>query len=135
MQPLHIEEVIERGLAATAALFEKEELLLIKNIAPDLPEIEGDQNKLIQVVINLVSNAVKFTDDGSVTCQAQTTDNEIIVSIIDTGTEITPEDQPKVFEKFKQVGDTLTDKPQGTGLGLPICKEIVEHHGVVEWLV
>jgi DNA-binding response OmpR family regulator len=59
---------------------------------------------------------------------------EIIVSVIDTGAGIAPEDQPLVFEKFKQVGNTLTDKPQGTGLGLPICKEIVEQHGGRIWV-
>ena len=59
---------------------------------------------------------------------------EIVVSVIDTGVGITAADQPKVFERFKQVGDTLTDKPKGTGLGLPICREIVEHHGGRIWV-
>jgi DNA-binding response OmpR family regulator len=69
-----------------------------------------------------------------VTCRAKRSNGEIVVSIIDTGMGIAPEDQPKVFEKFKQVGDTLTNKPKGTGLGLTICKEIVEHHGGRIWL-
>jgi CheY-like chemotaxis protein len=56
------------------------------------------------------------------------------VSVTDTGVGIAPADQPKVFERFKQVGDTLTDKPKGTGLGLPICREIVEHHGGRIWV-
>jgi PAS domain S-box-containing protein len=134
MQPLAIAEVIERATAATAALFEQKGLQLVKNVASDLPEVAGDQDKLIQVVINLISNAVKFTPEGSVTCRAEATGNEIIVSVVDTGTGIAPEDQPQVFEKFKQVGNTLTDKPQGTGLGLPICKEIVEQHGGRIWV-
>jgi signal transduction histidine kinase/DNA-binding response OmpR family regulator len=134
MQPLAIAEVLERATAATAALFEQKGLQLVKNIASDLPEIVGDRDKLIQVVINLISNAVKFTPEGSVTCRANVTGNEIIVSVIDTGTGIAPVDQPQVFEKFKQVGDTLTDKPQGTGLGLPICKEIIQHHGGRIWV-
>jgi DNA-binding response OmpR family regulator len=58
----------------------------------------------------------------------------IAVSVVDTGLGISAADQPKVFEKFKQVGDTLTDKPKGTGLGLPICREIVEHHGGHIWV-
>jgi PAS domain S-box-containing protein len=146
MQSITLSKVIERAIAATSSLFEQKGLKLIKDLAPDLPEIIGDQDKLIQVVINLISNAVKFTDEGSVTCRAEVTlplspphtgemqGGEIIVSIIDTGLGIALEDQPKVFEKFKQVGDTLTDKPQGTGLGLPICKEIVEHHGGRIWV-
>ncbi len=56
------------------------------------------------------------------------------MSVVDTGVGIAPADQPKVFERFKQVGDTLTDKPKGTGLGLPICREIVEHHGGRLWV-
>ena len=59
---------------------------------------------------------------------------ELVVSVTDTGMGIAPADQPKVFERFKQVGDTLTDKPKGTGLGLPICREIVEHHGGRIWV-
>jgi len=57
-----------------------------------------------------------------------------VVSVVDTGVGIAPADQPKVFERFKQVGDTLTDKPKGTGLGLPICREIIEHHGGHVWV-
>jgi signal transduction histidine kinase len=58
----------------------------------------------------------------------------IEVTVTDTGSGISPEDQPKVFEQFVQVGDTLTNKPKGTGLGLPICKQIVEHHGGRIWV-
>jgi signal transduction histidine kinase/CheY-like chemotaxis protein len=131
---LNVPEIIERATAATASLFESSGLKLKKEVQAGLPEIIGDQDKLIQVVINLISNAVKFTDKGSVTCRAKQTNGEIIVSIIDTGMGIAPEDQPKVFEKFKQVGDTLTNKPKGTGLGLTISKEIVEHHGGRIWV-
>ena len=86
------------------------------------------------MVINLISNAVKFTDAGTITCRAERRGGELVVSVIDTGVGIAPADQPKVFERFKQVGDTLTDKPKGTGLGLPICREIVEHHGGRIWV-
>jgi signal transduction histidine kinase len=101
-------------------------LTLVRSIEPNLPAVTGDQDRLIQVVINLISNAVKFTDSGSIVCSARLRDEKMIVSVVDSGIGIAPADQPKVFEKFKQVGDTLTDKPKGTGLGLPICKEIVE---------
>jgi signal transduction histidine kinase len=104
---------------------------MVVNIAPDLPTITGDRDRLIQVVINLISNAVKFTPDGSITCSAQVAADDawLLVSVADTGVGIAPEDQARVFEQFGQAGDTLTDKPRGTGLGLPICREIVEHHG------
>jgi signal transduction histidine kinase/DNA-binding response OmpR family regulator len=134
MAPLTVPDIVDRATAATASLFEQKKLRLVKDVAPDLPAVVGDQDRLIQVVINLISNAVKFTDAGSVTCRAAQRDGEIVVSIVDTGLGIAAADQPKVFEKFKQVGDTLTDKPKGTGLGLPICKEIVEHHGGRIWV-
>ncbi|MDV2992976.1 MAG: Sensor histidine kinase RcsC [Chroococcidiopsis sp. SAG 2025] len=86
------------------------------------------------MVINLISNSVKFTDTGSITCRVTTNETQINISIIDTGIGIAEVDLDKVFEKFKQVGDTLTDKPKGTGLGLPICKQIVEHHGGKIWV-
>jgi signal transduction histidine kinase len=134
MQPLSVAEVIERATAATAALFEQKGLEPIAEITSDLPPVLGDRDRLIQVIINLLSNAVKFTERGSVTCQATRADGEILIRVIDSGIGIAEADQPKVFEKFKQVGDTLTNKPQGTGLGLPICKEIIEHHGGRIWV-
>jgi len=134
MEPVTVAEIVDRATAATASLFEPKGLRLVTDVAPDLPGITGDRDRLIQVVINLVSNAVKFTDAGSVTCRATRRNGELVVSVSDTGMGIAPADQPKVFERFKQVGDTLTDKPKGTGLGLPICKEIVEHHGGRLWV-
>ena len=134
MGEVSIAEVIEHATAATSSLFEHKGLRLAKEVAPDLPAVTGDRDRLVQVVINLISNAVKFTDAGAVTCRAVRQGSEIVVSIVDTGVGIVPADQPKVFERFKQVGDTLTDKPKGTGLGLPICKEIVEHHGGRVWV-
>ncbi|MGK7878278.1 MAG: response regulator [Xenococcaceae cyanobacterium] len=134
MHLLSVPEVLERAITATTALFEQKGLELKQEIEPDLPEIIGDRDRLIQVVINLISNAVKFTDRGSVVCRARQTSGAIAVSVIDSGMGITAAEQPKVFEKFKQVGDTMTDKPQGTGLGLPICKEIVQYHGGQIWV-
>lgn len=134
MRELQIEDIIDRAIAATSALFANKPVQLRKTINEGLPSFEGDRDRLIQVLINLISNAVKFTDQGNVTCKAQTKDGELVVSVTDSGCGIKPEDQALVFEKFKQVGDTLTDKPKGTGLGLPICKEIIEHHGGRLWL-
>ncbi len=135
VEEVSLSEVAERAIAATTTLFDQKELSLTKNIENNLPAISGDKDKLIQVIINLISNAVKFTNKGSVTLTAKRKKNELIVSIADTGIGIAKEDYAAVFEQFKQVGgDTLTDKPKGTGLGLPICKEIVEHHGGRIWV-
>jgi signal transduction histidine kinase/DNA-binding response OmpR family regulator len=134
MQKLSIAEVIDRAVTATTSLFEGKSVQLVKQVEPDLPAITGDEHRLVQVVINLISNAVKFTPSGSVTVAARARDGEIAVSVTDSGIGIAAADHQKIFEKFKQVGDTLTDKPRGTGLGLPICKEIVEHHGGRIWV-
>ncbi|MEC4812991.1 MAG: PAS domain S-box protein [Scytonema sp. PMC 1069.18] len=134
MQPFDPTELINWAANSTSALFETNNLQFLTEIEPELPQVVGDRHRLLQVLINLISNAVKFTESGSVTCRVQQKNNGICISVIDTGIGIAPEDQPKVFEKFRQVGDTLTDKPKGTGLGLPICKQIVDHHGGRIWV-
>jgi signal transduction histidine kinase/DNA-binding response OmpR family regulator len=134
METVDMAGVIDRATAATSSLFQQKGLALVREVDAALPPVAGDADRLLQVVINLISNAVKFTAAGSVTLRARLVDDGIEVSVIDTGLGISAADQPKVFEKFKQVGDTLTDKPKGTGLGLPICREIVEHHGGHIWV-
>jgi signal transduction histidine kinase/CheY-like chemotaxis protein len=134
MGPVSIAEIIDHATAATSSLLDQKGLRLVKDVETDLPPVTGDRDRLIQVVINLISNAVKFTDVGTIICRAERRRGELVISVVDTGVGITPADQPKVFERFKQVGDTLTDKPKGTGLGLPICREIVEHHGGRIWV-
>ncbi len=129
-------EVITRATAATAPLLTGSGPQMVLDLEPGLPSITGDRDRLIQVVINLISNAVKFTASGTIACSARRDPaaGALVVSVADTGVGIAPEDQVKVFEQFGQAGDTLTDKPRGTGLGLPICREIVEHHGGRLWL-
>lgn len=129
-----ISEILERAISATSVLFEEKNLKLDLEIEKGLPEIEGDKNRLIQALINLLSNASKFTQQGSVTCQAFKDEDEIVIKIIDTGIGIAEKDLPKVFENFVQVGDTLVEKPQGTGMGLAICKLIINQHGGEVWV-
>jgi len=143
--PVDVGDVVARAVAATAALVSTDEMAggpVIEVLTePDLPAVTGDRDRLTQVVINLISNAVKFTPAGTITCRAaRATSTEgggttsVVVSVADTGTGIPAEAHALVFEPFGQAGDTLSETPRGTGLGLPICKEIVEAHGGRIWL-
>jgi signal transduction histidine kinase len=129
-----VADVVRRAAAATAALFETSGLALAVDAGGPL-SVVGDRDRLIQVVINLLSNAVKFTPSGSVHVGARMADAEVLVSVTDTGVGIDPADQARVFEPFAQAEDALAAGPRGTGLGLPICRQIVEHHGGRLWLV
>lgn len=133
LQPTAVSEIIERAIAATSVLAQNNGLEIICDIEPDLPDVIVDCDRMMQVLINLLSNAIKFTDFGSVTCRAHRQNNEITICVIDTGIGIAAADLEIVFEKFKQIGEVITDKPKGTGLGLPICKHIVEAHSGRIW--
>lgn len=126
--------LIERTAAISATLLEQKGLTLVSEVEPDLPDVRGDENRLLQVLINLVANAVKFTERGQIALRAERQGEFVRFSVRDSGCGIAEKDQGKVFDKFKQIGDTLTDKPHGTGLGLSICQRIVQHHGGELWL-
>jgi signal transduction histidine kinase/streptogramin lyase len=167
MEALQPADLIVQAVNATSALFEqKPSLKLITEVPDDLPMITGDRDRLLQVLINLISNAVKFTDEGevrlAVNIPAPTSRapfkggfahspgtagaplkgrgheagdvSAVLFSVSDTGSGIPPEHLDKVFARFKQVEDNQKGKPKGTGLGLPICKEIVEHHEGKIWV-
>ncbi len=133
MEIISMKEIVEQASSITSYLFEHNELEQISDIEDELPDVIGDNDRLVQVVINLISNAVKFTEKGSVSCRVRRQENVIITSIIDTGIGIANNDLDRVFEKFSQVHCTLTDKPKETGLGLSICKHIAEKHGGKIW--
>jgi len=122
-------EVINHVMAASAGLLHNQDVRLETCIEGPLPVVLGDQDRLIQVLVNLVSNALKFTEQGTVTCRARCENGSVVVSVTDTGIGIPESEHDRVFEKFNQIGVSLTNKPKGTGLGLAICKHIVESHG------
>jgi signal transduction histidine kinase len=126
---IDISDLLERTARTFAPLFEQTALRFVREIAPALPIIRADRDRLQQVVHNLLNNAMKFTPQGSITLRAAVKGHEVCIAIADTGVGIAPADQERVFDKFQQVGDTLTGKPKGTGLGLTICRDIVVHHG------
>jgi signal transduction histidine kinase len=104
-------------------------------IEEDLAPIHADRDRLHQVLTNLIGNAVKFLPpvDGLVRVSAREEGESILFCIEDNGPGIPESEWELIFEKFKQVGDTLTEKPKGTGLGLPICREIIMQHGGRIW--
>ena len=134
MKAISVSEIIEQATTITIGSCEQYGIRLIKDVKEGLPDISGDRDRLVQVMINLISNAVKFTEKGSITCRAREINNKVMISVIDTGTGIPQDCQEKIFEKFGQVKNRMKSRPKGTGLGLPICKEIIERHGGTIWV-
>ena len=133
LSPVQPSTVLRWAIASTAPLFASSSVELIEAFSEDLPIILGDENRLIQVFVNLLSNSLKFTENGYITCDAEVDHDNLLISITDTGVGIAEDDYSKVFEPFQQVGNILTNKPKGTGLGLSICKQIVEQHEGKIW--
>ena len=103
-------------------------------VAPQLPSGRGDGRRLTQVLINLVGNAIKFTDAGEVAIKAEANNGSFHVSVRDTGPGISAGDQAKLFQEFQQADNAITKKKGGTGLGLAISKRIIEMHGGKIWV-
>jgi signal transduction histidine kinase len=103
-------------------------------VPPDLPAGHGDERRLTQVLLNLVGNAIKFTDAGEVVIKATATNGAFTVAVRDTGPGISQTDQAKIFEEFQQADNTATKKKGGTGLGLSIARHIMEMHGGRLWV-
>jgi Na+/proline symporter/nitrogen-specific signal transduction histidine kinase len=130
-------DILEDALAATSGLFKEKGITLEPEFASNLPRITVDRDRLMQVVINLLSNAAKFAqpEGGRVTVRLARQDGQLAVSVADNGPGIPPEQSEAVFDRFHQLGgDTMTGKPKGWGLGLTICRQIVEHFGGRIWV-
>lgn len=136
---LDVAEIIQKAVGSMSSLTENKKLDIRVDLPSGLAHVVADGDRVRQVVTNLLSNSIKFTPEaGRITVKAENvpardeTPALIRVSVTDTGIGIAPEYHKTIFEKFGQVGDALKDKPRGTGLGLPICKEILEHyHGSI----
>ncbi|MBN2695840.1 PAS domain S-box protein [bacterium] len=118
------------------SILQEKGLKFLITIPQSIPNIMIDKDSIIQVFVNIINNAVKFTPTGfiKIVVTSSKTVKKLKISIIDTGVGISKDSFDEIFEKFKQTGDTLTDKPKGTGLGLPICREIIQHHGGLIWV-
>jgi len=131
---MNIADVITKAVETSSGLVKDKPLQLLTRIEPELPVIKCDEVRIEQVLANLISNAVKFTDKGTITIGAELKTNnrnreEIMVTVADTGIGIAPDDQPKLFQQFSQVDDSPTRRTGGTGLGLSISRSLIELHG------
>jgi GAF domain-containing protein/anti-sigma regulatory factor (Ser/Thr protein kinase) len=129
-----IESVVETVRSATESLAQNKKLALKTEVARPLPVGLGDEQRLTQVLLNLVGNAIKFTDTGEVRIAATSVNGRFNVTVTDTGPGIPEEHQSRIFEQFHQVDSSSTNAKGGTGLGLAIAKQIVEMHGGRIWV-
>jgi signal transduction histidine kinase len=122
---VHIEEIISEVTQNVAPIMSVKELKLVRDVPPDLPPIVTDRRKLLQILLNLASNAVKFTDRGEIRIRCQTAPSTIELSVSDTGLGIKPEELPLLFQPFSQIDGSLRKRHEGTGLGLYLSARLV----------
>jgi signal transduction histidine kinase len=134
MDEYDVQSIVETVRSATESLAQNKKLTFKTYAAKKLPIGLGDEQRLTQVLLNLVGNAIKFTDSGEVRVTASAANSHFTVSVADTGPGIPPDQLTRVFEQFHQVDSSNTKAKGGTGLGLAISKQIVEMHGGRIWV-
>jgi len=127
-------DVVQAVASAVGSLAAEKRLPLGVDVAPDLPIGRGDERRITQVLLNLVGNAIKFTEAGEVAVRVTASDSAFLTAVSDTGPGIREEDREKIFEEFQQSDSSPTKTKGGTGLGLAIAKRIVEMHGGRIWV-
>jgi signal transduction histidine kinase len=134
MSDYSMKDVVQTVLTAVESLAAEKQLALQAAVSPELPLGRGDERRITQVLLNLVGNAIKFTEAGEVRVEVRTTDGAFLVAVSDTGPGIASADQERIFEEFHQVDSSITRKKGGTGLGLSIAKRIIQMHGGRIWV-
>jgi signal transduction histidine kinase len=129
-----IKGVVHNVYGAVESLATSKNLALKVELPKDLPPAHGDERRLTQVLLNLVGNAIKFTDTGEVAIRTSVANGSFTVAVHDTGPGIAERDQGKIFEEFQQADSSITKQKGGTGLGLAIAKRIIEMHGGRLWV-
>jgi CheY-like chemotaxis protein/anti-sigma regulatory factor (Ser/Thr protein kinase) len=127
-------EVIDSAVAIVHPLIEKKHLTLRVAIQDDLPKVNCDRTRIRQVVLNLMSNAARFTKRGEITVRAEKRERYVVVCVSDTGPGISPEDASRIFEPFYQATSDLPTDMKGSGLGLSISKQFIDLHDGRLWL-
>jgi PAS domain S-box-containing protein len=133
-EPMDPKAVVEKALLAARPLAEKKGIELRAEISPDLPPFSGDERRLGQVLLNLIGNAIKFTEKGWVSVNCRPKEGGLEVEVVDTGIGIKSEDKEALFQAFRQIDTGLTRKYEGTGLGLSISKKLVLLMGGDIWV-
>ena len=133
-EEVHLSEIATSVMSTAKGLVKEKPIQLVQRIPQNIPTVRGDTMRVRQVLLNLISNASKFTDQGSITVEASiqkspTGKLEALINVIDTGPGISIEDQKKLFQAFSQVDGSATRKSGGSGLGLSICANLVQLHG------
>lgn len=129
---ININAILDTVVADARGMLHDKPVELLVEVDENLPPIMGDRKRILQIVLNMVSNACKFTEQGQVTIKAQQQNSDIHITVKDTGPGIAPEDYDAVFESFKQTSTGLRHG-EGTGLGMPISKSLAEAHGGRLW--
>jgi signal transduction histidine kinase len=124
-----LKNVVHTVFSAVEPLAKQKNLAFKVELRPDLPAGHGDERRLTQVLLNLVGNAIKFTDTGEVAINVLSDNGSFSVAVRDTGPGISATDQAKLFQEFQQADNSITRRKGGTGLGLAISKRIIEMHG------
>lgn len=134
MGEVDIGPLINGAIAATSALWRDKGLTMACDVPTQMPAAWGDGDRLSQVLVNLLSNAIKFTARGTIEVSARALGHEVQIDVRDSGSGIAPDELPHVFEKFRQVEDMREGRSMGTGLGLPICRELIRLHEGRIWV-
>jgi signal transduction histidine kinase len=129
-----IKSVVDIAISVVESLAAERKLALTATVDPDLPIGRGDEQRITQALVNLVGNAIKFTEAGEVAVRASLADTAFLVSVTDTGLGISEADQEAIFEEFRQVDSSDTRVKGGSGLGLAISKRMIEMHGGRLWV-
>jgi signal transduction histidine kinase len=129
-----LKEVVDGVVNAVEPLAAEKHLALTINLPGQLPIAHGDERRIAQVLLNIVGNAIKFTDRGEIAVKALAVNGSFTVSVSDSGPGISAADQTRIFDEFQQADNSLTRKKGGTGLGLSIAKRIIELHEGRIWV-
>ena len=130
-----MKEVVQTVFTSVESLAAEKNLELKITVPPDLAPGKGDEQRIAQVLLNLVGNAIKFTEEGEVKVEVAASNGTFLVSVSDTGPGLSEADQERIFEEFRQADSSSTRKKGGTGLGLSIARRIIEMHGGRIWVV